>query len=209
MATQINTNDVRDSAITVAKIPNDRNFMEKVSGGNVVVDSNGNLGVGTSSPGSYKVNINGNLNATQIHVGGIRKDNNWDDAHSHISDTGNVHSMSHSQLSSIGANDHHNRSHSLTSSSDHTGTLSVGMGGTGRTSITAGRIVYGAGTGAIGNTSDLFWNTSNTSLGIGTTTPDEKLEVVGDAKAQGFKSGDFEMRYNPNTKTLDFNFIGG
>tara|TARA_Y100001938_G_scaffold136966_1_gene200559 strand:+ start:3985 stop:7137 length:3153 start_codon:yes stop_codon:yes gene_type:complete len=42
----------------------------------------------------------------------------------------------HSGLSGIGADDHHPRQHSLTSTADHTGTLSVAMGGTGVTSST-------------------------------------------------------------------------
>ena len=42
----------------------------------------------------------------------------------------------HSDLTGISENQHHNRQHSLTSGSDHTGTLSVAMGGTGVTSST-------------------------------------------------------------------------
>jgi hypothetical protein len=51
------------------------------------------------------------------------------------------------------------------------GTLVVGNGGTGLTTITAGRILFGAGTSALGNSANLFWDNSNTRLGVGTNAP--------------------------------------
>ena len=51
------------------------------------------------------------------------------------------------------------------------GTLVVGNGGTGLTSLTAGRIPFGAGTSAFGNSANLFWDNSNTRLGVGTNAP--------------------------------------
>jgi len=51
------------------------------------------------------------------------------------------------------------------------GTLVVGSGGTGLTSLTTGRIPYGAGTSALGNSANLFFDSTNTRLGIGTATP--------------------------------------
>jgi hypothetical protein len=52
-----------------------------------------------------------------------------------------------------------------------TGTLPVTAGGTGLATITAGRILFGAGTSAIGNSANLFWDNSNTRLGVGTNAP--------------------------------------
>jgi hypothetical protein len=50
-------------------------------------------------------------------------------------------------------------------------TLGVANGGTGLNSLTAGRIPYGAGTSAFGNSANLFWDSSNNRLGVGTSSP--------------------------------------
>jgi len=57
------------------------------------------------------------------------------------------------------------------------GTLVVGNGGTGLTTLTAGRIPYGAGTSAFGNSANLFWDSSNNRLGIGTSSPAVSLAI--------------------------------
>jgi hypothetical protein len=57
------------------------------------------------------------------------------------------------------------------------GTLVVGNGGTGLTSLTAGRIPFGAGTSAFNNSSNLFYDSANIRLGIGTSTPAVSLAV--------------------------------
>jgi hypothetical protein len=59
------------------------------------------------------------------------------------------------------------------------GTLNVSNGGTGLTSLTAGRIPFGAGTSAFGNTDNLFWDSANARLGVGTTTPLGRVAVNG------------------------------
>jgi len=51
-----------------------------------------------------------------------------------------------------------------------TGQLAVGRGGTGLSSLTAGYIPYGNGTGAFSSSSNLYF--SGTNLGLGTTSPD-------------------------------------
>ena len=55
--------------------------------------------------------------------------------------------------------------------------LPVANGGTGLTTLTAGYIPYGAGTSAFGSSANLFWDSTNSRLGIGTATPSEKLSV--------------------------------
>jgi len=59
------------------------------------------------------------------------------------------------------------------------GTLVVGNGGTGLTSLTAGRIPFGAGTSAFGNSANLFWDNSNNRLGVNTATPAVTSAFVG------------------------------
>jgi hypothetical protein len=57
------------------------------------------------------------------------------------------------------------------------GTLVVGNGGTGLTTLTAGRIPFGAGTSAFGNSANLFWDSANNRLGIGTSSPAVSLAI--------------------------------
>ena len=59
------------------------------------------------------------------------------------------------------------------------GTLGVASGGTGLTSLTAGRIPYGAGTSAFGNSANLFWDSSNNRLGVNTASPAVTVSLVG------------------------------
>ena len=59
------------------------------------------------------------------------------------------------------------------------GTLVVSNGGTGLTTLTTGRIPYGAGTSALGNSANLFFDSTNTRLGIGTAAPAVTTELVG------------------------------
>lgn len=59
------------------------------------------------------------------------------------------------------------------------GTLVVGNGGTGLATITAGRILFGAGTSALGNSANLFFDSANNRLGVNTATPAVTTELVG------------------------------
>ena len=60
-----------------------------------------------------------------------------------------------------------------------TGTLPVANGGTGLTTLTAGYIPFGAGSSAFGSSANLFWDSANNRLGIGTATPAYSLDVLG------------------------------
>ena len=55
----------------------------------------------------------------------------------------------------------------------------VANGGTGLSSLTAGYIPYGAGTSAFGFNSNLFWDSVNLRLGVGTSTPAVKMAISG------------------------------
>ena len=65
----------------------------------------------------------------------------------------------------------------LAQGASSTGVLSVPYGGTGLTTLTAGYIPYGNGTGAFNSSANLFWDATNSRLGIGTNSPAERLRV--------------------------------
>lgn len=56
--------------------------------------------------------------------------------------------IAHSNLNGITPNDHHSQQHDI-SSSDHTGTLIVSKGGTGKTTLSSKSVLFGNGTGSI------------------------------------------------------------
>lgn len=58
-------------------------------------------------------------------------------------------------------------------------TLGVANGGTGLNTLTTGRIPYGAGTAAFGNSANLFFDSANTRLGVGTSSPAVTASLVG------------------------------
>ena len=47
-----------------------------------------------------------------------------------------------------------------------TGTLAVANGGTGAATFTAGRVIFGNGTSALNTNANLFWDNTNSRLGI-------------------------------------------
>ncbi len=71
------------------------------------------------------------------------------------------------------------------------GPLNVANGGTGLTSLTAGYIPYGNGTGAFG-TNGPFWDSTNSRLGVKTASPSAILDVVSGGTSEGvyFKNSD-------------------
>jgi len=88
--------------------------------------------------------------------------------------------------------------------------LAVGSGGTGLSTLTAGYIPYGNGTSAFGSSANLFWDATNSRLGIGTTTPGYKLDVSGDARftSNTFGIGGASVR-NAEILTSDANTTYG
>lgn len=77
--------------------------------------------------------------------------------------------------------------------------LPVNQGGTGITTLTAGYIPYGNGTGAFASTSSLFWDSTNARLGVGTNAPGRKFESF-DTNAGGANS------WAPTIRARDNNY---
>jgi hypothetical protein len=67
------------------------------------------------------------------------------------------------------------------------GTIGVGYGGTGLTTLTAGYIPYGNGTSAFASSANLYFN--GTKLGIGTSSPSYDFTVVSTAQVAGGFTG--------------------
>jgi hypothetical protein len=57
------------------------------------------------------------------------------------------------------------------------GVVAVANGGTGLSTLTAGYIPFGAGTSAFGNSANLFWDNTNSRLGVGTSSPTKTLTI--------------------------------
>jgi hypothetical protein len=79
-----------------------------------------------------------------------------------------------------------------------TGTLPVANGGTGATTFTSGRILFGNSTTNINSSSNLFWDNTNNRMGIGTSSPGATLTIIGNARFQGYDA-DY---YNANFMAL-------
>lgn len=60
--------------------------------------------------------------------------------------------------------------------------VSVANGGTGATTFTAGRVLFGAAAAALNTSANLFWDNTNNRLGIGTGAPTRTLDVNGTAR---------------------------
>jgi hypothetical protein len=58
-------------------------------------------------------------------------------------------------------------------------TIGVPYGGTGITTLTTGRIPFGAGTSPFGSSANLFFDSVNTRFGVGTSTPAVTAALVG------------------------------
>ena len=92
-------------------------------------------------------------------------------------------------------------SSSSLSTSNLSGTVSVGNGGTGATTFTTGRVLLGNGTTDITTSANLFYNTSTNRLGVGTTTPGYTLDVGGACHASSFPTSS-DVRFKKNIQPL-------
>jgi hypothetical protein len=65
------------------------------------------------------------------------------------------------------------------------GTMPVSKGGTGNSSYTSGSVLFSDGTSIAQNNTKLYWDNTNTRLGIGTNTPTQALDVTGNVNVSG------------------------
>ncbi len=149
----------------------------RLTGNNLYpADTNYNVGIGTTTPGQ-KLSVAGTLGILEggtspsfytIFQGGDQSNN--------ITYT----------LPTSGAA---GNNYVLTAQTD--GTLSWqalgsgGLGGVSGSSTRNGQVAYWDGTNSITGSDSFFWDTSSERLGIGTTSPSQKLSVVGDIGLSG------------------------
>jgi hypothetical protein len=60
--------------------------------------------------------------------------------------------------------------------------VAVSSGGTGASTFNSGELLFGNGTSALSTSSNLFWDNTNSRLGIGTTSLTRNLEINGDMR---------------------------
>ncbi len=65
------------------------------------------------------------------------------------------------------------------------GTMPLSKGGTGSASFSNGSVVFSNGTELTQNNANLYWDNTNQRLGVGTSSPTQKLEVNGQVKVNG------------------------
>ncbi len=130
----------------------------------VRIDTNGNMGIGTTTPlSAYKLLVSGAAGITGLlNVSG------------NITTAGTISGT----FSGSGAN-----LTSLSASNISSGTLALARGGTGTgTAFTQGSVVFAGASGVYTqDNTGLFFDTTNDRLGIGTTTPGSTISVAGGA----------------------------
>lgn len=89
--------------------------------------------------------------------------------------------VSHNDLGGVTEDQHHAKIHDI-NGTDHNGApLKVSKGGTGLTAVTSGYILFGNTADALGTNSNLFWDSTNSRLGLCDPTPPYTLTCNGSA----------------------------
>src|SRR4051812_5450350 len=60
------------------------------------------------------------------------------------------------------------------------GQLTLPQGGIGTSTVPVGQILFGRNAQRLTSSSNLFWDNTNTRLGIGTTSPQSAVDIVGE-----------------------------
>jgi len=104
---------------------------------------------------------------------------------------------------------------SVTGSSSFSSPISVSSGGSGTsTAFTAGSVVFAGASGVYSqNNGQLFWDSTNSRLGIGTSSPSTKFSVVGAQNAPSGASavgiGRFQESSGGNCVEIGYNYVSG
>lgn len=138
------------------------------------IKNGANLGSQATDPGTASegdIYTNSTTNKVKIYINGA-----WRDAVT-ATDTQTLTGKSISGAANTITN--------VSLSTAVTGTLPIASGGTNNsTAYTSGSVVFSDGTKLTQNNSGLFWDNTNSRLGLGTTSPTSKLELSGTGSQQ-------------------------
>lgn len=87
------------------------------------------------------------------------------------------------------------------------GTIPISRGGTNATSFTNGSILYTDGTTFLENNAHLYWDNTNTRLGVGTPSPAAKVHIVNTGGVDSFRVDDMTSDGSPYRIDQDGNVI--
>lgn len=87
--------------------------------------------------------------------------------------------------------------------------ISVGYGGTGKTSINSGQILFGNGTNPVLTDANLYYDTDNTRLGLGTNAPTKDFEIKSNNTISFLMNADSEANNSTAKPEIIFSYNGG
>lgn len=87
--------------------------------------------------------------------------------------------------------------------------IQVGYGGTGRTTFNSGNILFGNGTSPINTDTKLFYNNTNTRLGLGTNAPTKDFEIKSTNTISLLLNADSEANNSIGKPEIIFTYNGG
>jgi hypothetical protein len=204
------TNYIYSLSVAVPTGANNKNLRVtcvELAGGNDFTDMSSDSalamsGLTISNSDQYSLNTVNIKDA--IYLGGNRKDSNWDAAYTHVSATNNPHSVTASQVGAYTSSEVNTLLDGKSPTAGSTSLTTVGTIGTGTWQGTAIASAYLDADTAHLSATQTFTGAKtfsvdavfNGNVGIGTTTPTEKLEVNGNLKISSIGTGNSASSYD-------------
>ena len=172
-----------DGSVSTNNIPSRLEFLTNAGGGDLgsdvrmVLDHNGNLGIGTTSP-IYKLDVAGNARFTHPITVGAYTLPAVDGSNGQILQTdgsGNV-----SWVDASGGSSYWSRSGTTLSPATNGDDVNLSSGSTlSIVDLDSGSLIFADSGGLVSSAHGLYWNKDSQALGIGVMDPMSSLEVAG------------------------------